>query len=173
MVGCRLAGRASGLLRELHGQANAKTNVTGTMQVRELDLTHATVTRGRISIAELGWNNPPHASAWFMLAPVAGLLENPDESLKSLILNAAIEEVAARIRKNNASVRLTAGQLRLHDGVLSAAKLKGLYGKSSSLTNVQADWKPLFSKRSPNLNLELAAKINLADDIETLMPISP
>jgi len=121
----------------------------------------------------LRWENPSDASSWLMVAPVAGLLENPTESLASLTFNATLEEVEGWFVKNSLPVRLTSGQLRLQDGQLHASNLKGSYGRSSALTELRADWGPLFSKESPTLGVRLATQIDLTADLDSLLLLVP
>lgn len=151
------------------GGANASTTISGRLSVREARLSPLTIERGSIGLTELRWENPPYASSWLVVAPVAGLLENLAESPASLAFNATLEEVEGRFVKNGLPARLTSGQLRLQDGQLHASKLKGSYGRSSVLTELSADWGPLFSKESPTLGVRLAAQIDLADDLDSLL----
>ena len=155
------------------GKANARTKVSGIVKVREARLSQVTVDSGRIGMTELHWNNPSYASSWFVAAPVVGLLENLAESPESLTFNGTIEEGYGRIGKNDAPVRLTSGQLHLEDGQLRASELTGAYGRSSALTELRADWQPLFSKKPPTLKLKLAARINLSEDVDSLLSFMP
>lgn len=151
------------------GRANASTTVSGRISVREARLSPLTIERGSIDLTDLRWENPPYASSWVVVAPVAGLLENLAENPASLIFNATLEEVEGRFVKNGLPARLTSGQLRLQDGQLHASKLGGSYGRSSVLTELSVDWGPLFSKESPTLGVRLAAQIDLADDLDSLL----
>ena len=155
------------------GKANARTNVSGLVSVRAARLSHVTVNSGRIGLTDLHWDNPGYASSWFVAAPLAGLLESLTESPESLTFNGTIEEVDGRIGKNSAPVRLTSGQLHVEDGHLRASKMKGSYGRSSVLTDLGADLQPLFSKKPPTLKVKLAARINLADDLDSLLSFMP
>ena len=155
------------------GEANTSTNVSGIVSVREARFSQLTVERGRIGLANLRWDNPAYASSWLVVAPLAGLLEDLAESPASLTFNATIEEMQGRFGKTNAPVRLTSGQLHLQAGQLHASKLKGWYGKSSALTDMRAAWEPLFSKNSPTLTVNLAAQMNLADDLDSLLSFVP
>ncbi len=156
------------------GGANASTTVSGRISVREARLSPLTIERGNIGLTDLHWDNPPYASSWLVFAPVAGLLENLVERPASLTFNATLEEVEGRFVKNGLPVRLVAGQLRLQDGQLHASNLKGSYGQASALTELSADWGPLFSKESPTLGVRLAAQIDLADDLDPLLSfVSP
>ena len=105
------------------GRANASTTVSGRISVREARLSPLTIERGSIDLTDLRWENPPYASSWVVVAPVAGLLENLAENPASLIFNATLEEVEGRFVKNGLPARLTSGQLRLQDGQLHASKL--------------------------------------------------
>lgn len=150
------------------GGANTSTTVSGRLSVREARLSPLTIERGSLDLTDLRWDNPPYASSWLVVAPVAGLLENLAESPASLTFNATLEEMEGRLGKNSFPVRLTSGQLRLQDGQLRASNLKGSYGRASALTELSADWGPLFSKESPTLGVRLAAQINLAADLDAL-----
>ncbi len=153
------------------GRANARTTVSGRMNVREARLALLTIEHGSLGLTDLRWDNPPHAVSWSMGAPVAGLLENLAESPASLTLTATLEEVQGRLRKPGLPVRLTSGQLRLQDGHLHASKLTGSYGRASVLTELSADWGPLFSEESPTLGVRLAAQMNLADDLDSALAL--
>ncbi len=155
------------------GKANASTNVSGMLSVRQARLSHATVDSGRIGLTDLHWDNPPYASAWFVIAPLAGLLENLAESPESLTFNATIEEVQGRLEKNNTPIRLTSGQLHMEAGQLRASELTGAYGRSSALTELRADWQPLFSEKPPTLKLQLVARIDLSEDLDSLLSFVP
>ena len=155
------------------GEANASTSVSGRLSVRDARLSPLRIERGSIDLTDLRWDNPSDASSWPMVAPVAGLLENLAESPASLTFKARLEEVEGRFVKTGLPVRLTSGQLRLQDGQLHASKLKGPYGRSSTLTELSADWGPLFSKEPPTLKVSLAAQLNLADDLDSLLSFVP
>ena len=155
------------------GRGNATTTVTGLVTVRQAQSTHLTVSEGKIGITQLDWNNPGDTSAWFVLAPVAGLLQNPTARLASLTFEGDIEQVSAQIGKRNVPIKLTAGHLHLKDGKLKVSKLKGAYGHTSLLTNGSADWQPLFSKRGSALTVQLAADLSLADDLASLLAFLP
>ena len=155
------------------GGANASTTVSGRLSVREARLSPLTIERGSIGLTDLRWENPPYASSWLVVAPVAGLLENLAKSPASLTFNATLEEMEGRLGKNSFPVRLTSGQLHLQAGQLHASNLKGSYGRSSALTELSADWGPLFSKEPPTLGVRLAAQINLADDLDSLLSLVP
>ena len=155
------------------GGAHASTTVSGRLSVRAARLLSLTIERGSIGLADLRWENPSDASSWLMVAPVVGLLENLTESLASLTFNATLEEVEGWFVKNGLPVRLTSGQLRLQDGQLHASNLKGSYGRSSALTELSADWGPLFSEESPTLGVRLAAQIGLTDDLDPLLSLVP
>jgi len=155
------------------GETNASTTVSGRLSVREARLVSLTIERGSIGLADLRWDNPSDASSWLMVAPVAGLLENLTESLASLTFNATLEEVEGWLVKNSLPVRLTSGQLRLQDGQLHVSNLKGSYGRSSTLTELSADWGPLFSKESPTLGVRLATQIDLTDELDSLLLLVP
>ena len=155
------------------GRGNATTAVTGLVTIRQAQSTHLTVSEGKIDITQLSWNNPEDSSAWFVLAPVAGLLQNHAARLASLTVEGDIEQVSARIGERNVPIKLTAGHLHLKDGKLKASKLKGAYGHTSSLTNGSADWQPLFSKRRSALTVQLTADLSLADDLESMLDFLP
>ena len=155
------------------GRADASTTVSGRVSVRAAYFSQLAVERGSIGLTDLHWDNPAYASSWLVAAPLAGLLENLAESPESLTFNATIEEMQGRFGKTNAPVRLTSGQLRLQDGQLRASKLQGSYGRSSALTELSADWGSLFSKESPTLTVHLAAQLNLADDLDSLLSFVP
>ena len=155
------------------GGANASTTVSGRLSVRDARLAPLTLERGSIELTDLRWDNPPSASAWPVVAPVAGLLENLAENIASLTFEARLEDAQGRFVKTGLPVRLTSGQLRLQDGQLHATNLKGSYGRSSALTELSADWGPLFSQALPTLGVRLAAQINLADDLDALLSFAP
>ena len=155
------------------GRTNTNTTVSGRLSVREARLSPLTIERGSIDLTDLRWDNPPYASSRLAVAPVAGLLENLAKSPVSLTFNATLKEMQGRLVKNGLPVRLTSGQLRLQDGQLHASNLKGSYGQSSVLTELSADWGPLFSKEPPTLGVRLAAQINLADDLDSLLSFVP
>lgn len=155
------------------GEAQTSTNVSGLVSVRGVGFSQLTVEKGRIGMTNLRWDNPAYASSWLVVAPIAGLLENLAESPESLAFNATIEEMQGRFGKTNTPVHLTSGQLHLQAGQLRASKLKGSYGKSSVLTNLSADWAPLFSNNSPTLTVDLTAQMNLADDLAPLLSFVP
>ena len=156
------------------GGANTSTTVSGRLSVREARLSSLTIERGSIDLTDLRWDNPPYAASWLVVAPVAGLLENLADSPAALTFKATLEEVEGQLGKNSFPVRLTSGQLRLQDGQLHASKLGGSYGRSSVLTELSVDWGPLFSKESPTLGVRLAAQIDLADDLDSLLSfVSP
>ncbi len=151
------------------GGANASATVSGRLSVREVRLSSLTIERGSIGLTDLRWDNPPYTASWLAGAPVAGLLENRGESPASLTFNAVLEEMQGRFGQQGPTVRLASGQLCLQDGRLQASNLKGSYGRASALTELSADWGPLFSKESPTLGVRLAAQINLADDLDSLL----
>ena len=68
------------------GGANTSTTVSGRISVREARLSPLTIERGSIDLTDLRWDNPPYASSWLVVAPVAGLLENLAENPASLIV---------------------------------------------------------------------------------------
>ncbi len=153
------------------GRANASTTVSGRISVREADLAPLTIEHGSLGLTDLRWDNPPYAVSWSMGAPVAGLLENLAESPASLTLSATLEEVQGQLGKPDLPVRLTSGQLRLQDGHLHASELTGSYGRSSVLTELSADWGPLFSAEPPTLGVRLATQINLTDDLDSALAV--
>lgn len=155
------------------GEANTSTNVSGLVSVREARFSQLTIEKGRIGMTNLRWDNPAYASSWLVVAPIAGLLENLAQSPESLTFNATIERMQGRLGKTNTPVHLTSGQLHLQAGQLRASKLKGSYGESSALTNLSADWAPLFSKNLPTLTVNLTAQMNLADDLDPLLSFVP
>jgi len=155
------------------GRGNATTAVTGLVTIRQAQGTHLTVSEGKIRITRLSWDNPEDSSSWFVLAPVAGLLQNPAARLASLTFEGDIEQVSAQIGERNVPIKLTAGHLHLKDGRLKASKFKGAYGHTSSLTNGSADLQPLFSKRRSALTAQLTADLSLADDLASVLDFLP
>ncbi len=122
------------------GRGNATTTMTGLVTIRQAQGTDLTVSEGKIEITRLSWDNPEDSSAWFVLAPMAGLLQNPAARLGSLTFEGDIKQVSAQIGERNVPIKLTAGHLKLKNGKLKASKLAGVYGRASSLTNGSADW---------------------------------
>ena len=155
------------------GGAQTSTTVSGQISLRQARLFPLTIERGSIDLTDLRWEHPSDASSWFVVAPVAGLLENLAESPASLTFKARLEEVEGRLVTNGLPVRLTSGRLRLQDGQLHASQLKGWYGRSSALTELSADWGPLFSTEPPTLGVRLAARLNLADDLDSVLSFVP
>ena len=149
----------------------SRTTVSGIVRVREAHLSRLTVESGSLSLTDLRWDNSPDTSSWSVVAPVAGLLENLAESPASLTFNATLKEVRGRLGKNGFPIRLTSGQVYLHDGQLSASKLEGSYGQSSTLIELGTDWGPLFSEESSTLRVRLAAQMNLADDLDSVLAL--
>ena len=155
------------------GRGNATTTMTGLVTIRQAQGTDLTVSEGKIEITRLSWDNPEDSSAWFVLAPMAGLLQNPAARLGSLTFEGDIKQVSAQIGERNVPIKLTAGHLHLKNGKLKASKLAGVYGRASSLTNGSADWPQLFSKRRSALTVQLEADLSLADDLESLLAFLP
>ena len=155
------------------GRGNATTTMTGLVTIRQAQGTDLTVSEGKIEITRLSWDNPEDSSAWFVLAPMAGLLQNPAARLGSLTFEGDIKQVSAQIGERNVPIKLTAGHLKLKNGKLKASKLAGVYGRASSLTNGSADWPQLFSKRRSALTVQLEADLSLADDLESLLAFLP
>ncbi len=137
------------------GGANASTTVSGRMSVQDVRLAPMTIEHVSIGLTDLRWDNPPYVSSW----PA------------SLTFSATLEEVQGQLGKTDLPVRLASGQLRLQNGQLHASKLKGSYGRSSVLTELSADWGPLFSEESPTLGLRLATQISLTDDLDSLLSL--
>ena len=137
------------------GRADASTDVSGRMSLRDIRLAPMTIEHVSIGLTDLRWDNPLSASSW----------------LASLTFSATLEKVQGQLGKTNLPVRLASGQLRLQNGQLHASKLKGSYGRSSVLTELNADWGPMFSKEPPTLGVRLAARMNLADDLEATLSL--
>lgn len=153
----------------------ARTRVSGVLSVRTGRLPRLQVSSGRIAISDLTWTNPRHASEWFLFSPLAGLFTRSAVSLTSLVAEGRVEELSARLSETGVDLRISAGRLRVEDGTLQASQLAGRYGRSSTLTDLRADWRPRISEpdQPSMLRFELAATLELADDLASLLKLIP
>ena len=150
-----------------------RTRARGVLDVRAAQFPQLDVRSGRVTIDELSWPHPGRTSDESEPPSPIGLFAPPAAGMASLVIDGRVETLTGHLVETGADLHLSAGRLRFEDGALRVSRLAGRYGRSSTLTEIRADWqpRPADSRQPAPLKLALAGTLNLADDFPSLQQL--
>jgi uncharacterized protein YhdP len=136
----------------LQGQRGGPIELTGSLNVSDMQVGEILLREARLQVVKGRWSGAAPRSIW-----------------RSLALEARLEEVRGQVGKGEATLVVKTGEVTVRDDNLSAANLSGGYGKTSQFSDGKVLFRRLSAKDGPMLEAQVAANLNLEDDLAQLL----
>lgn len=152
LLGEEWPGAKVDLTGHLRGKGEGPIEVTGAATVKEVQVGDVQLSEARLSISNGRWGG-------FAAGPF----------LHTLTVDAKLEHLQGQVGKSAAPLLVKGGRLEFSEDSLFVSSLSGVYGTNSQFADARVSFGKLSGKNGPTLDAQIAADLNLTDDLPQLL----